>query len=69
MPFIKINKNLAGFKGNYTTYVRIGKTANFISETACRMNPYTFNFERETISYSEAVRRGYTPFYTSKRGG
>jgi len=66
MPFIRISKNLAGFKGNFTTYKRIGTTANFVSKTACVMNPHTLNFEKEIITYKEAVTRGYQPFYTQR---
>lgn len=66
MSFTRISKRLAGFRGNFTTYKRIGKTANFVSTTPCVMNPHTLNFERETITYKEAVTRGYEPFYIQR---
>lgn len=65
MPTRKIHRKLTGFLGNYTTYRRIGTTANFISATACRMNPFTLKFERETITYKEAIKRGYEPVYSN----
>lgn len=68
MAFSRISRNLAGFNGNYTKYIRIGSTANFISETSCKLNPHTFNFEKEIITYKQAVSRGYVPYY-KQRGG